>query len=172
MRSKVGIVIVGTALTTFLLGRVEGVAQHRGSAGSVASAQEGDEQLDGPANDGSSQQDDAADVPDIKTGPATGVYSGMIVDDNLGTGKISGSITQLKSKLIGTWIDDFEGPGFLNGTIKSNGQVTAKFRLHIKGDCTFTFHGTFENGNEIAGTYNRAGCKGAPDGGNLDIIKN
>src|SRR5258707_15494497 len=168
MHAKIGFVIMVTALATFAMGRFERLAAHHGFSGSVVWAQESDD----PADEASSQ--DVAAAPDVTTQQIQGTYSGMIVDDNLGSGTyLGGFIPKIrsKSKFVGTWTDSLINvPGFINASVKSNGAISATYRLKIKGRCVFKFHGMFENG-EISGTYTTNGCTGPLSHGTLDIIR-
>jgi hypothetical protein len=178
MLAKIGLVIVSAALATFAMGRFESLAAHRGFGGSVASAQDWSDQAD----DASSQDDpDAASEDDLDAEPATsagGVYSGTIVDNNLGNGMIQAAITQihstkLVSKLLGNFIATFPssdyGPGFVTGKI-NHGSITALLRFTLRGKCGLSFHGTFKNGNEISGTYTMTHC-GMSDAGSFDMFQ-
>jgi hypothetical protein len=164
MLAKIGLVIVGTALAMSAMGRVENVVAHRGFCGSVASAQESND----PADDAAAQDD--ADAENATS--AGGVYSGTIVDNNLGTGMISAALSQQHSKLDGTFVATFVstnyGPGFVNGKISSNGNINARLKFSLKGKCGLNFHGTFQNGNEISGDYTMTGCK-MSDHGTFDM---
>jgi hypothetical protein len=178
MRAKIGLVTIGIGLAMFAMGRVENVARHRDFTESAAWAQESDDQAD----DAVSQDDLAAqaaaaaqddpDYPNIAPGPASGLYSGTVTDNNKGMGTISASLSQSKGKLGGTWQDTFVHPAFWNGTIKSNGAINARMKFHLFGKCGYVFHGTFKNGNEISGSYTLNGCKGmAADHGTFDMVK-
>jgi hypothetical protein len=151
MLAKIGLVIVGTALAMSAMGRVENVVAHRGFGSSVVCAQESND----PATS------------------ASGVYSGTIVDNNLGTGMISASLSQQHSKLDGTFVATFVssnyGPGFVNGKISSNGSINARLKFSLKGKCGLNFHGTFQNGNEISGDYTMTGCKKMSDHGTFEM---
>lgn len=165
MLAKIGLVIVGAALSMFAMGSA---GAHRGFGGSVAYAQESVD----PAGDASSQDD--ADIDSAPSVKASGVYSGTITDSSLGAGMISASITQIHSKLIGTFVATFVssnfGPGFVKGKIKSNGAITARLKFSLKGKCGLNFHGTFQNGNEISGNYTMTGC-GMSDSGSFDMTQ-
>jgi len=160
MLKKIGFVTAGVVLATFVMGRVESLAAHRGFGGSLAWAQ----QWDDSAGDTSPQDDDSmkkSPPPDV-----SGTYSGTIEDHRFGAGTISATISQSGSKLSGSWDATFGGPGTLKGTVKSNGAITA--RLKIKGGCGLNAHGTFESGDEISGTYQVTGC-GRSDHGTFDM---
>ena len=166
MLAKVGFVIAGTALAMFTMGRFETLAAHRGFGGSVAYAQETND-----PGDYSSSQDDVDGEPDVTAG---GVYSGTITDSGEGEGTISAAISQIHSKLIGTFVATFVsadyGPGFVKGKIK-NGVIKARLRFSLKGKCGLSFHGTFQNGNEISGTYSMTGCNGKSNTGSFDMTQ-
>ena len=168
MHAKIGFVIVITAFATFAIGRFESLAAHRGFSGSVACAQES-----GDTADDASSQDDAV-APDVTAAQIQGTYSGMIVDDNLGSGTyLGGFIPKIhsRSKILGTWVDGLNNvPGSIKGTVKSNGAINATYRLKIKGHCLFKFQGMFNNG-EISGTYTTNGCSGPLSHGTLDIFR-
>lgn len=182
MLAKINLVIVGIALAMFAMGRFESLAAHRGLSGSIACAQESSDQSDEASSqddenananaDANADADSDADDDADNAVSAGGVYSGMITDANLGDGMISAAITQIHSKLSGTFVATFTsadyGPGFVNGKI-SNGKITALLRFHLKGKCGLTFHGTFENGNEISGDYTMTGCKKMSDHGSFDM---
>jgi hypothetical protein len=105
--------------------------------------------------------------------PATGLWSGPVMDNNMGGGTISASLFQCHSKLGGNWQDTFVPPAFWKGTISSSGNINAQMRFHISGKCGYTFTGTLKNGNEISGNYTLHDCKGmGPDGGSFDMFKN
>ena len=164
MLAKVGLMIAGTALAMFAMGRIEGVAAHRGFAGSVACAQEWNDQ-----GDDASAQDDADSEAAVS---ASGVYSGTIMDSGEGDGMISAAISQIHSKLVGTFVATFQsanyGPGFVKGKIK-NGAINARLKFSLKGKCGLNFHGTFQNGNEITGSYTMTGCSGKSNSGTFDM---
>jgi hypothetical protein len=183
MLSKIGLVITCIVLAVFAMGRVESVAKHRGFSESAAWAQESDDQADDAVSpdDNASQadpasQDDAAvqNAGHKNVCKVCGNYSGQIISNSLGTGTMMLGIIPahipFRLKVLGTWIDSFDNtPGFLKGSASSNGGVSLQFRLKAKGHCLFKFHGTFENGNEISGTYNTNGCSGPSDSGTIDI---
>jgi hypothetical protein len=181
MLAKIGCVITCVGLAMFAIARVENVARHRGFSESAAWAQDSDDQ----SNDAVSQ-DDAVSQPDTapqddgdgqdtrgcKDGPAGGLYSGTVMDNNMGAGTISGAFFQCRGKLTGNWQDSFVHPAFFSGTIKSNGAIKATMRFHLFSKCGYLFHGVFEHGNEISGSYKLSGCKGmAADGGTFDMSK-
>lgn len=163
MLAKLGFVIGATALAMLTMGRFETLAAHRGFGGSVACAQE--------LNDYSSALDDVDSESDVSAG---GVYSGTITDSGEGEGTISAAISQIHSKLIGTFVATFTsdnyGPGFVKGKIK-NGVIKARLRFSLKGKCGLSFHGTFQNGNEITGTYKMTGCNGKSNVGSFDMTQ-
>jgi hypothetical protein len=182
MLTKIGLVITGIGLAMFAMARVENVARHRGFSESQAWAQESGEQAD----DAVSQDDDAAsqadaasqddgdgqDTSGCKDGPAGGLYSGTVMDNNMGAGTIEGAFFQCRGKLTGNWQDTFVHPAFFSGTIKSNGAISAFLKFHLFSKCGYIFHGVFEHGNEIAGSYKLSGCKGmAADGGTFHMSK-
>jgi len=165
MLAKVGLVIAGTALAMFAMGRIESIATHHGFGGSVACAQESND----PGDDDASVQDDADSEAAVS---ASGVYSGTIMDSGEGDGMISAAISQIHSKLTGTFVATFQtanyGPGFVKGKIK-NGAINARLKFSLNGKCGLNFHGTFQNGNEITGDYAMTGCKGKSNHGTFDM---
>jgi|HubBroStandDraft_2_1064218.scaffolds.fasta_scaffold110053_2 hypothetical protein len=189
MLAKIGCVTIGIVLAMFAMARVENVARHRGFSESAAWAQESDDQADdavsqddGAAQDEAASQDDAGAQDELAVQHARhksickvcGNYSGQIISNSLGTGTFMLGIIPanipFRSKLLGTWIESFDNTqGFMKGTVNSKGGLSLQFRLNIKGHCLFNFHGTFENGNEISGTYNTNGCSGPSDSGTIDI---
>ncbi len=189
MLAKIGLVMTGVALTMFTIGRVENVSRHRGFSESAAWAQDSDDQAndaisqdDATSQDEAVSQDDAGPqddlaVPDARhkhTCKVCGNYSGEIISKSLGTGTFMVGIIPanipFRSKLLGTWIESFDNAqGFMKGTASSSGRLSLQFRLKIKGNCLFNFHGVFKNGNEISGTYNTNGCSGPSDSGTIDI---
>jgi hypothetical protein len=180
MLAKINLVIAVTALAMSAMGHVESLAAHRGLSGSAAFAQESSDQTDAASSQGDSEADANADADaDADDGAdnavsAGGVYSGTIQDANLDDGMISAAITQIHGKISGTFVATFTsadyGPGFVKGKISSNGKITALLRFHLKGKCGLTFHGTFENGDEISGDYKVTGCKKtAPDHGTFQM---
>lgn len=183
MLTKIGLVIAGIGLAMFAIARVESIAMHRGFSESAAWAQESDDQADDAVSqDDNASQDDGAPQDDLAVPDARhknickvcGTYTGKIISNSLGTGTIMVGIIPanipFRRKLSGTWIDSFDNtPGFMKGTASSNGGLSLQFRLKIKGHCLFNFHGIFENGNEISGTYNTNGCSGPSDSGTIDI---
>jgi len=177
MKAKIGVVIAGIALAMFVMSRVENLRAGRGFGGSLAWAQESDDQAgDATSQDDAASQADSAsqgdDSIDATTVSASGIYSGTVMDNNMGAGTISAAISQIHSKLIGNWQDTFVPPAFIMGTIKSNGTISMRMRFHLKGNCGYVFNGVFEHGNEISGDYTLNGCKGmAPDHGTLDMTK-
>jgi hypothetical protein len=183
MLAKIGCVITCIGLAMFTMGRFESIARHRGLSESAVWAQESDDQADDAVSpDDNGSQAEAAPQDDHAVQNAghknvckvCGNYSGQIISNSLGTGTmmlgiIPGNIP-FRSKVIGTWIDSFDNtPAFLKGSASSNGGVSLQFRLKAKGHCLFKFHGTFENGNEISGTYTTNGCSGPSDSGTIDI---
>jgi hypothetical protein len=178
MLAKIGLVITGIALAMFAMGRVESVASHCGFSESGAWAQESDDQaddavsLDDLAAQAAAAAQNDPDYPNITPGPASGIYSGTVTDNNMGVGTISASLSQFKGKLSGVWQDTFVPPAFWNGTIKSNGAISARMKFHLFGKCGYVFHGVFKNGNEISGSYTLNGCKKmAKDHGTFDMFK-
>ena len=182
-------------LGSFAIGRVGSLTEHRGFAGSLAWAQEADDQADDAVSqddaasqaDDASQDEDAASQADAapqdeadernastckKAGPAGGIYSGTVMDNNMGAGKIMAALSQCRTKLNGVWQDTFVPPAFWNGTINSNGAIKATMNFHLGSKCGYLFNGVFEHGNEISGEYKLSGCKGkAADGGTFDMTK-
>ena len=170
MLTKISLVVLSTALAMFAMARFESLAAHRGFSGSVAFAQESSDQADAAPS-----PDDADSDADASTfSNAGGVYSGTITDDNQGGGMISAAVTQIHSKLIGTFVATFAstdyGPGFVKGKIRSNGAINARLKFSLKGKCGLNFHGTFTNGNEISGSYTMTGC-GTSDHGTFDMVQ-
>lgn len=167
MLAKIGLVMVGTALAMFAMGRFESVAAHRGFRGSVACAQDWNDQADDTSAPDDPDADSEASVK------ASGIYSGNIVDDSLGDGMISASLTQIHSKLIGTFVATFQssdfGPGFVKGKIV-NGAINARLKFSLRGKCGVNFKGTFKNGDEISGDYTMTGC-GMSDQGSFDMFR-
>jgi hypothetical protein len=186
MRAKIGSVIAGAALAMFVTGRAGNLIPGHSFADSQAWAQDSGDQTDDVASqDDAAPQDDAATPEDdaasgdgtlnsaVTNKTVSGNYSGTMMDDQRGAGTyLGGFIPGLHShtKLSGTFTDTWEGPGFVEGTVSSSGAVTLKYRLKIKGDCVFSFKGTY-NAGVIMGTYNRAGCKGGPGQGTLNIVQ-
>jgi hypothetical protein len=150
-------VVAGVFLASFVAGRAGSLIAHHGFAGPAAWAQGWDEPSDG------------ADSPDATPPDIAGSYSGSATDHRFGDGTISAIISQHGSKVSGSWETDLNGGshGSLKGTVKANGAV--KIRLKIRGSCGLNVSATFENGDEIAGTYKVTGC-GKPDHGMFDMI--
>jgi hypothetical protein len=204
MRAKIGLVIAGTALAIFVMGRVGNLKAGHWFTGSQAWAQDSEDQGDNAADqqDDASDQDgvvsppndapqDQASAPDsagdepqdqLSTSnlefcikhpfPGSGLWSGTVMDNNMGGGTIGASLFQCHSKLGGTWQDTFVPPAFWKGTISSSGNIKAQMRFHIKGNCGYTFTGTLTDDNEISGNYTLHNCKGmGPDGGSFDMFK-
>ena len=191
MFGKIRFVIAVTAFAMFLTGRVGSLMAGRGLAGSAALAQDFEDQTDEAASQNDAETQDQAGAPDASDGesqnqlrasslaycithpfPASGLWSGTVMDNNQGGGTISASLFQCKTKLTGTWQDTFVLPAFWKGTISSSGKVKAQMRFHITGKCGYTFVGTFQSDNEIFGTYTLHSCKGmGPDSGSFDIFK-
>jgi hypothetical protein len=182
MPSKVGVAIAGVALAMFVAGRA-GLGH-----GPVAWAQEAQDQAadvqadeaapqDGEASQDESAAQNAADgnEPNAKPTPvsASGVYSGTVMDANQGAGTISAAISQIRTKIIGTWQDTFVPPAFIAGTVNAKRTMSLRMRFYLKGNCGYLFTGNFKNGNEISGTYKLTACGGgmAPDHGTLDMLK-
>lgn len=98
MVGKISFVIAGIVLTTFVMGRVESLAAHRGfGGGSDAWAQSWDDS----AGDASSQADDSLakmPPPDV-----SGSWSGLVEDHRFGEGDISATVNQKRAKLSGSW---------------------------------------------------------------------
>jgi hypothetical protein len=164
MVAKVGLVIAGTALAMFVMGRFEGLAAHKGFNGPVAYAQESTD----PGYD-SSSQDGVDSEPDLSV---SGIYSGTITDSGEGGGMISAAVTQIHSKVVGTFVATFAsadyGPGFVKWKIK-NGAIHGRLKFSLRGKCGLNFHGTFQNGDEISGTYQMTGCNGKSNSGSFDM---
>jgi hypothetical protein len=165
-------------LAIFVAGRIGNLSAGYGFIGSMAWAQESEDQAAEAASpdDTASQPDSASqdDADSTKTAPvsASGVYSGTVMDSKMGAGTISAAITQIRGQLSGTWQDTFVPPAFLKGTITAKGKISLAMRFHLTGNCGYIFAGVFENGNEISGNYKLNGCKGsAPDHGTLDMTK-
>jgi hypothetical protein len=179
MRAKIGVVIAGVALGIFVVGRAENRTARFAFAESSAWAQESDDQTDDAVSQGddTSQADTASpdDADATKPAPvsAGGIYSGTVMDNNMGAGKISAAISQIHAKISGTWQDTFVPPAFINGTIKANGKLNWRMRFGLKGNCGYLFTGVFKNGNEISGSYKVNGCgkKVVADHGTLDMTK-
>jgi hypothetical protein len=204
MRAKIGVVIVGTALAIFAIGRVGNLKAGHRFTGSQAWAQDSEDRDDNaavqqgdasdqdgvvsPNNDAPQDQASAPDSADDELQnqlgasslkfcikhpfPATGLWSGTVMDNNLGGGTFMASLFQCQSKLSGTWDDTFVPPAFWKGTISSSDNIKALLRFHISGKCGYTFTGTLKNDNEIFGNYTLQNCKGmGPDGGSFDIFK-
>jgi hypothetical protein len=140
------------------MGRVESLAAHRGFSGSVAFAQQWDDQL---GNDTVDSQPDS--VPDV-----SGSYDGSMQDHRFGLGEIVADITQNGSKLTGDWNSSFGGPGTLKGSVRPNGKVHARLKITGGHGCGLNVEGVFTNGDEIVGKYQVTGC-GKADHGTLDI---
>jgi hypothetical protein len=165
MMGKIGLVITGTVLAMFVMGRVESLAAHRGFGGSTAWAQNWDD----PADDAGVDSQPAT-VPDV-----SGSYSGPVEDHRFGSGTIAVEISQggpSGGKLSGPWETDLNGGavGTLKGKVKPNNKVAMKLKITGKGSCGLNAHGIFENGNEISGVYHTTGC-GHPDHGTFDIFR-
>ncbi len=153
MLSKFGFVTVGVGLAMFAMGPIRSLATHRGLSESAVWAQESQESQDSEdqAGDSVSADDLAAqaaaaaqddpDYPNIKSGPASGIYEGTVMDNNMGMGTISAALTQLKSKLSGVWQDTFVPPAFWKGSIKSGGAISAKMKFHIRANAVISFTG-------------------------------
>jgi len=152
-------VIAGVFLASFAMARVESVAAHRGFTGSVACAQQWDDQL---GNDAVDTQPDT--VPDV-----SGSYDGSIQDHRFGSGEIVADITQNGSKLTGDWNSSFGGPGTLKGSVRPNGKVHARLKITGGHGCGINIQGVFKNGDEIVGKYQVTGC-GKADHGTFDMI--
>ena len=190
MRAKIGVVVAGTALAMFVMGRAGSLGLARGFADSQAWAQDSEDLGD----DAAVQQDDTSDQDGVVSAPndepqdqlrasslaycikhpfpGSGLWSGTVTDNNMGGGTISASLFQCHSKLGGTWQDSFVLPAFWKGTISSSGNIKAQMRFHISGKCGYTFTGTLKNDNEISGNYTLHDCKGmGPDGGSFDMFK-
>jgi hypothetical protein len=160
MLSKIGIVIAGTTLAMFAMGRVESLAAHHGFIGSQAWAQQWDD---------SSGDSSSADDSESKSTPpdVAGSYTGSIEDHRLGAGTITTMIDQNGSKLSGP-VDTSFGSGTMKGKVSSKGTISV--RVKLKGSCGLNMHGTFENGDEIAGVYTVTGC-GKADHGTFDVTR-
>ena len=155
---KILFVIAGVFLASFAMTGVEGVGAHRGFGGSMAWAQSWDDSADG-------------DAVDSRTPPpnVAGSYTGMAADHKLGMGAISIDLTQMGSKLSGTWSTDLSGGitgAPVSGKVRPNSKVHLK--LEVNRHCSLNFQGTFENGDEISGVYVASGC-GSSDHGTADV---
>jgi hypothetical protein len=134
MLAKIGFVVGGVALATFMMGRVESLVAHGGFAGSTAWAQAWDD----PADDADVDSQPAA-VPNI-----TGTYSGPAVDSRFGNGSIAVAITtQNGSNVSGSWETDLGGgaAGPVTGKVKPNSKV--KLKMKISGHCGLLAQGSF-----------------------------
>ena len=73
-------------------------------------------------------------------------------------------ISQTGGELSGSF-SDFFNSGTISGTVTSKDKV--KIRLKISGKCGASFHGEFEDGDQISGVYKVSGCK-VTDHGTID----
>ena len=150
---KVVFVIAVLFLSSLAIGRAESLLAHRGFAGSAAYAQNWD-------NSGSDASSTAE--PETKSPPnVAGTYSGTIDDHQDGSGPMTMTINQNGKKLTGNFTTFFNS-GTIKGSVSTTGKVHA--RLKVGGTCGASFHGTFENGDEIVGVYNVSGCRPKDNG--------
>src|SRR5271170_4344211 len=79
MRAKIGVVIAGTALAMFVMGHIENLRFGRSFGGSLAWAQESDDQAsDAASQDDDASQADSASQDDDDSIDASGVSAGGI----------------------------------------------------------------------------------------------
>ncbi len=143
--SKTFFALVVFSIAIFASGRiVQSVTLGQPYSG-VAWAQDGTDQ-DGTDQDGTdaNQGDDASSDPDSKVKPPniSGMWSGHIVDNELGSATLTVDIQQKGSKLKGDWMTEGGLTGTFKGKIKSDGtSVTLTFgKKHSK--CRIFAEGT------------------------------
>lgn len=157
MLGKMRLVIAGVVLATFVIGRVESLAAHRGFAGSIAYAQTWSD-----LGDEDSEQDDSKKAPP----QIAGSWDGTAVDHLLGEGTFDLVIDQVGRELSGT-VTSALGDGTFTGHIKPNGEIKTKFHVGIK--CVLKAHAIFDAGaDEITGVYHASHC-GKPDHGTFTL---
>ncbi len=122
--SKTFFALVVFSIAIFASGRiVQSVTLGQPYSG-VAWAQDGTDQ-DGTDQDGTdaNQGDDASSDPDSKVKPPniSGMWSGHIVDNELGSATLTVDIQQKGSKLKGDWMTEGGLTGTFKGKIKSDG---------------------------------------------------
>jgi hypothetical protein len=99
--------------------------------------------------------------PDVQ-----GAWCGTLNDSRAGSGGITMTISQNRSKLSGVWTSDLAGSGTFKGKISGN---AVSFTLRQKGSaCRAAVTGTLVQSGEMTGSYSIFGCHQA-DGGTFDI---
>jgi uncharacterized protein (DUF2147 family) len=149
---RLSFLITGTVLAMFVMGRAESFLAHRGLGGSQAWAQDWYDS----SGDSSSEADDSESKSKTPPPDIAGTYTGTIDDHKEGSGAFTMEITQTGGKLSGSFFDFFNS-GTISGTVTSKDKV--KMRLKVSGKCGATFHGEFEDGDQISGVYKVSGCK-------------
>jgi hypothetical protein len=141
--------------------------------GALSQGSDGSQDAYSSANGGDESAAKAKPTPKPTPVSAGGIYSGTVMDANGGAGTISASISQIRTKIIGTWQDTFVPPAFITGTLNAKGTMALRMRFYLKGNCGYLFNGNFKNGNEIFGSYKLTACpRGvAPDHGTLDMLR-
>jgi hypothetical protein len=169
--SKTIFVLVAFSIAIFASGRiVQSVIPGQSSTG-LAWAQDGTNQ-DGADAD---QADDVSSEPDSKVKPPniSGMWSGNIVDNTLGSATLTIDIRQKGSKLKGDWMTEGGTTGSFKGKIKSDGtSISLTFgKKHSK--CRIFAEGTLGEqdlarpdieANAITGTYTSKKCSDATTG--------
>jgi hypothetical protein len=131
---------------------------------------------DMPAPEASAGPD--AESPDALPINASGMWTGDISDDSLGSGSINLSISQKNKKLSGGWSATFTTADFLGGIEKGSLSTAKHITLKLgsssfdKNACRLKFVSAVANGTEIQGNYQWVSCgKQFKDdkGGTIDV---
>jgi len=169
--SKTLFVLVAFSIAIFASGRIVQSVTSGQSYSGVAWAQDATDQ-DGTDAD---QGDDVSSEPDSKVKPpnVSGMWSGNIVDDTLGSATLTIDIRQKGSKLKGDWMTEGGRTGSFKGKIKSDGtSISLTFGMkHSK--CRIFAEGTLGEQDlarpdieapSITGTYTSKKCTDATTG--------
>jgi hypothetical protein len=164
--SKTIFVLVAFSIAIFASGRiVQSVIPGQSSSG-LAWAQDGTD---------ADQGDEVSSEPDSKVKPpsVSGMWSGNIVDNTLGSATLTIDIRQKGSKLKGDWMTEGGRTGSFKGKIKSDG-TSISLTLGMKhSKCRIFAEGTLGEqdlarpdveANAITGTYTSKKCSDATTG--------
>ena|ERR1700689_674208 len=174
--SKTVFVLVAFSIAIFASGRIVQSVTPGQSYSGMAWAQDATDQ--DATDQGGTDADQGADVssePDSKAKPpnVSGMWSGNIVDNTLGSATLTIDINQKGSKLKGNWMTEGGRTGSFKGKIKSDGtSISLTFAMkHSK--CRIFAEGTLGEEDlakpevevpSITGTYTSKKCTDATTG--------
>jgi hypothetical protein len=169
--SKTVFALVAFSIAIFASGRIVQSVTPSQSFSGIAFAQDGTDQ---DATD-AVQGDDVSSEPDSNVKPPNinGMWSGNIVDNELGSATLTIDIRQKGSKLKGDWMTEGGRTGSFKGKIKSDGtSISLTFGMrHSK--CRIFAEGTLGEQDlarpdvevpSISGTYTSKKCSDATTG--------